>query len=65
MGAMIPIADMAERLRALDRAEFRALVSSTNLCSRTIRNIRKGVTVNPRVETALTISKWLEQKRAA
>ena len=62
---MLPVDELRTRLKALPLRALREAEAATGVKYRTIRNIRDGWVKDPRVNTAMPLSDWLERRAAS
>lgn len=53
--------ELVTRLQTLPKRDFGRMARETGVPWRTARNIRAGVTQNPRAKTVEPLADWLEQ----
>jgi hypothetical protein len=61
MGTMLPFPEIVTRLKAMPLLELERVAYEAQLRVTTLRKIRDGQTKDPRLQTVLSLSEWMER----
>jgi hypothetical protein len=60
--SMLPLPEIVSRLKAMNLLELESAAYEAQLRTSTLRKIRDGQTQDPRIQTVLKISEWMERQ---
>jgi len=60
--SMLPMSEIVSRLKAMNLLELERAAYEAQLRTSTLRKIRDGQTQDPRIQTVVQISEWMERQ---
>jgi hypothetical protein len=62
LASMLPLPEIVSRLKAMNLLELERAAYEAQLRTSTLRKIRDGQTQDPRIQTVVQISEWMERQ---